>query len=314
MANVFDTRKACCIETSGVKDCLQKLDVNETINIILEKKFETQLLKIAKDENCKVIKIEQLDNRTVKISMMKLKIMPRKTENCMSCGKELEYLTKPTPVTCYFCGIKELGYVICPNGHYICENCHGKCAYDIIKSMVLTTTEKDPLAIAEKIMSHPKIPMLGCEHAIILVGSLMAALRTEGTIKLTDTQILDAMNRTKKQAISGYCGLTGVCGVAIGIGAVFSTILGAACPKDVETSITMHVVARAIDAIANDAGPCCCKSFTRTVLGVGYNQIKEHFRVKLPLHREKISCFYSKRHPHGCRASKCLYYPKQLVK
>jgi predicted RNA-binding Zn-ribbon protein involved in translation (DUF1610 family) len=234
----------------------------------------------------------------------------KRAENCMVCGASLEYLETTVSVLCNYCGKEETGYIRCPNGHYVCDECHGKGAFDLIKDIALATGEKDPLAIAELLMAHPKIPFLGCEHGLIATASLLAALKNDGTLDISNEQIIEAMKRTQKQSMPPYCALTGVCGVPIGIGAAFSAILGAACPKDRESAITMHIVARTIDTIANDVGPMCCKSFVRTALGVAYNSAKEYFNVHLPIHREKISCFYSKRHPHGCRENKCLYFPK----
>ena len=234
----------------------------------------------------------------------------KKAENCMVCGATLEYLKTAVSVTCNYCGKKETGYVRCPKGHYVCDECHGKGAFDLIRDIALATEEKDPLAIAELLMAHPKIPFLGCEHGLIATVALLAALKNDGTLGISNEQIIEAMKRTQKQSMPPYCALTGVCGVPIGIGAAFSIILGAACPKDRESAITMHIVARTIDTIANDVGPMCCKSFVRTALGVGYNSAKEYFNIHLPIHREKISCFFSKRHPHGCRENKCLYFPK----
>jgi hypothetical protein len=234
----------------------------------------------------------------------------RRAGNCMICGAPLEYLETPVDVVCNYCGKKETAYVRCPKGHYVCNECHGKGAFELVRDVAFTTDEKDPLAIAEILMGHPKIPIMGCEHAIIATASLLAALKNEGSLEVSNEQIIEAMKRTQKQSIPPYCALTGVCGIAIGIGAAFSVILGAQYPKDREPAITMHVVSRVIDTIANDVGPMCCKSFVRTALGVAYNAVKEYFNIDLPIHREKISCFYSKRHPHGCRKNKCLYFPK----
>jgi hypothetical protein len=233
-----------------------------------------------------------------------------KKENCLVCGGALEYLRESVKVTCNYCGKKESGYIRCPKGHYVCEGCHDKGAYEVIKDFALATKLKDPIEIAEIMMSHPSVHMLGCEHAYIAASAFMAALKNEGTLSIKKKQIIETLERTKKQAISGYCGLTGTCGIAIGIGAAFSVILEAGCPKDTETATTMHAVSRVIDAIANDTGPCCCKSYVRTALGVSYNLAKEYLKVNLPIHREKISCFYSQRHPHGCRKSKCLYFKR----
>lgn len=211
-------------------------------------------------------------------------------------------------MTCFQCGKKEIGNISCPNGHYICDECHGKGLFDTVKESALTSTSKNPFEIAEYLMDRNNIPMLGCENAWIAAGALMAALKNEGTIKVTDELIVEVLNRTKRQAIGGYCGLTGVCGIGPAIGACFSVILGAACPKDQETAITMKVVARIVDKIADEAGPCCCKNFIRTALNEAITLVKKYLNVSLPMPSEAIICTHSSRHPHGCRESKCSYF------
>ena len=178
----------------------------------------------------------------------------------------------------------------------------------MIQNLSFSSKESNPLVIAEKILNVSSIPMLGCEHAWITAGSFLAAIKNHGKIEITDTQIKEALTRTKKQAIGAYCGLTGICGIAPAIGACFSVILGAACPKDKETAITMHVVSQIIDSIANETGPCCCKNFMRTALILSCNLAEKHLNIKLP-HDINIYCNDSQRHPHGCRTTKCHYYP-----
>ncbi|KLU65756.1 hypothetical protein DEAC_c23860 [Desulfosporosinus acididurans] len=138
----------------------------------------------------------------------------------------------------------------------------------------------------------------------------MAALKNEGTIGVTNEQIVEALNRAKRQAIGGYCGLTGVCGIVPAIGACFSVILGAACPKDQETAMTMKVAARIVDKIADETGPCCCKNFVRNALSEAVIFVKEYFNVSLPSPSKSMICTYSSRHPHGCRESKCSYFER----
>jgi len=206
------------------------------------------------------------------------------------------------------CGQKEPGYVYCPNGHYICDSCHGKSSFEAIRDLALAAKDSNPLTIAEDIIKAAPLPMLGCEHALIAAGSLLAAVKNQGAINITNDQIVEALNRTRKQAIGAYCGLTGVCGVAPAIGAAFSVILGAACPKDEETATTMRVVARAVEAIAGQTGPCCCKNFVRTALALSCQLAEEYLEINLP-RTGKIVCEDSHRHPHGCRKTKCNYYP-----
>ena len=306
---VMDARGACCLATAGVEGRLKSLEIGEILEVVLDEGMYDTLTKLTEHQDCEVLETNKKD-KAVRTRLQKKKGEEKRAENCMVCGTTLEYLETATSVVCNYCGREETGYVRCPKGHYVCDECHGKGAFELVRDIALTTDEKDPLAIAELLMAHPKIPFLGCEHGLIATASLLAALKNDATLDISNEQIFEAMKRTQKQAMPPYCALTGVCGVPIGIGAAFSVILGAACPKDRESAITMHIVARTVDTIANDVGPMCCKSFVRTALGVGYNSAKEYFDIHLPIHREKISCFHSNKNHRNCRKNKCLYFPK----
>nr|WP_242865663.1 metal-binding double selenoprotein MbdU [Desulfosporosinus sp. HMP52] len=223
------------------------------------------------------------------------------------CGQPLDYFSVGKEMTCHQCGKTEIGNIGCPNGHYVCDDCHGKHLFEFLLKDIQTTQEQNPFAIAEHLMSHEKVPMLGCENAWIAGGAFLAALKNEGTLTITDDQISEALHRTKRQAIGGYCGLTGICGIAPALGACFSVILGAGCPKDQETAKTMNVVGNIVHAIANLTGPCCCKAFVRAALTEAVASAQMLFNVSLAA-PDQIVCTYSARHPHECRGDKCPYY------
>ena len=67
------------------------------------------------------------------------------------------------------------------------------------------------MEIAENVISSTSLPMLGCEHAWVAAGALLIAIKNHGQIKISNGQIVEALNRTRRQAIGAYCGLTGVC-------------------------------------------------------------------------------------------------------
>jgi len=228
--------------------------------------------------------------------------------DCQVCGQKLEYFSIGKKLACYHCGKKEIGNISCPNGHYICDECHGKDLYDTIRDYIITTPSQNSFEVAEILMGYNKVPMLGCENAWIAAGAFMASLKNQGSITVTNNQICEALNRTRKQAIGGYCGLTGVCGIAPAMGACFSVILGAACNKDRETATTMKVVGKIVNAISNQTGPCCCKNFVRTALSEAIKSAKEYLNVTLPSPDKTLICSHSIRHPHGCRKSKCPYF------
>jgi len=218
------------------------------------------------------------------------------------------YFSSGKELVCKQCGKQEIANICCPNGHYICDACHGKDFFATILDYILATPSPNPFEIAEKLMDHAKMPMLGCEHAWIAAGAFMASLKNHGCITITDDQIREVLNRTRKQAIGGYCGLTGICGIVPALGACFSVILGAACPKDRETATTMKVAGRIVQAIADQTGPCCCKNFVRTALTEAVKSADEYLNITMPFNGQMLRCTHSARHPHGCRIDRCSFY------
>ena len=231
-----------------------------------------------------------------------------KTENCMICGSPLLYLDRAQPLDCAYCGKLENGYVRCLQGHYLCEACHNAGSMRMIGDIVFGTTSKDPVEISEIMMNHPKLPMLGCQHAYIIAGAFLAAIKNNHSGKVTDEDIQEAFRRIEKQAIGGYCGLTGVCGIVPAIGACFSVLLGSMCGKDIEQKKTMKAVTQVAKVIGDLTGPSCCKAYVRASLGEAIQFLEENLQITLPIHDSSVICTHSTKHPHGCRESKCPYF------
>ncbi len=226
----------------------------------------------------------------------------------MLCAASLEYHEKGEDLKCVYCGKIEHGHISCPSGHYICDACHNKDAMVFIEETMLGTGSlKNPFEIAELAMSFPELPMLGCQHAYIAGGALMAAIRNEGSRGVTNEDIEEVFRRTGKQAHGGYCGLTGVCGIAPAVGAVFSVLTGSICGKDEEQRITMEAVTKVSREITNLTGPSCCKAYVRVALESAVESLRESLDIDLPTNK-MLHCDYSHKHPHGCRESLCPYY------
>lgn len=230
-----------------------------------------------------------------------------KAEHCMVCGATLIYLDTVKALNCLYCSKKEEAHIICPKGHYICEDCHNRDAMGIIEEVVYNTNSKNPVEIAELIMSFPGLPMLGCHHAYVTGGALIAAIKNSGSRGISNEDIKEVFKRIKRQAHSGYCGLTGVCGIAPAIGAVFSVLTGSKCGSDREQQITMEAVTRVMKAITELTGPSCCKAYVRKSLEVAIRYLQESLGIEL--HTQRVSsCLHSRRHPHGCRGIRCPYF------
>jgi len=234
----------------------------------------------------------------------------KKTEHCMVCGSPLEYLKQSEQLTCTYCRNREGASIKCPHGHFICEACHTRDSRKMIEDIAYATELKDPVEIAELMMSHPALPMLGCEHALIAAGALLAALRNSPYAKVTNKDIHEVFGRTSRQAVGGYCGLTGVCGITPAIGACFSVFLGSSCGSDTEQKITMDAAIKVSQGILELTGPSCCKAYVRSALAAAVAIFAERFGIMLPVAKSSAFCKDSSRHPHGCREEKCPYYHK----
>ncbi len=233
----------------------------------------------------------------------------KKTENCMVCGERLNYLQAAEAQNCSYCGTAHQAHVRCPKGHFVCDACHGKEARKMIEDTVLASRSEDPVEIAELMMSHPGLPMLSCDHAFIAAGALLAALRNSpyGS-RIGEAEVREVFGRTEKQAHGGFCGLTGVCGVAPAIGAVVSLFLDSRCGADREQKTTMEAVVRVSKVISDLTGPSCCKAYVRGAVAEAAGFLAEKFGVVLPVRTRSVVCSHASRHPHGCREERCPYF------
>jgi hypothetical protein len=102
------------------------------------------------------------------------------TEQCSVCGQRLTYLQEESPFTCSLCGRSEVGHVCCPEGHYLCESCHGAGIRELLPHLLNASHATSPQGLAEELFALPQPPMLGCEHALVAAGSLMTALKNRG--------------------------------------------------------------------------------------------------------------------------------------
>jgi len=232
---------------------------------------------------------------------------PSKQENCMLCGKALIYGTEGKTLPCTSCGNPGHAYITCPEGHYICDACHSRIAREDIERLIFSTSSTYPVEIAKLAFEGASLPMLGCEHAYIAGGALMAALKNSG--KGTDEDIREVLRRTGKQAHGGFCGLTGVCGIAPALGAVFGVLTGSKCGTDREQKTTMEAVLEVSKSIAALTGPSCCKAYVMASLETATALLSGKIGIELPSKKQQFRCAHSSRHPHGCREKLCPYFP-----
>ena len=143
---------------------------------------------------------------------------------CLVCGRDLIYLETPEKMACSSCGRVQSTSAKCPEGHFVCDDCHRLTAEDFIGKACLSTEIGDPLELAIFLMRHPAVKMHGPEHhflvpAVLLTGYSIAAGRRE----TLDRWLKKARERAG-QVKGGSCGFLGDCGAAVGTGIFMSVI------------------------------------------------------------------------------------------
>lgn len=231
----------------------------------------------------------------------------RATESCGICGSTLEYLDSAAPATCTSCGREDRGHVRCPQGHYLCESCHGAGFMERLPGLLDAAGSHSPFVIAEALMAQPDLPMLGCEHAHVAAGALMRALENAGVPGVTALHRAEVLERTARQAVSAYCGLSGVCGVVPALGACYSVLVGGQCGKGPETRAAMTLTSRLAAATAAEADPGCCKAYVRSGLRVATAFLEERLGIVVGP-ATPIVCTDTERHPHDCRGAECAWH------
>jgi len=224
-------------------------------------------------------------------------------ENCGVCGKPLIYGTKEVLKHCDFCGKEFKALIYCPEGHYVCDDCHSRGALDVLRDVLKTTTSTDPIEILEKVMAHPSVPMHGPEHHAMVPAIIVAAVKNAG-YPVPEGAIEKALERGSKVP-GGWCGFYGACGAAIGVGTAVSVSTGATPLTGKTRALANEATAFALNKMI-DGGPRCCKRASRKALEAAVEFLKAKLDINLNINQE-IKCQYVQRN-RECIREACAYY------
>ncbi len=223
--------------------------------------------------------------------------------NCGVCGRPLVYGTEPKTLTCAICGKAGSSPIYCPTGHYVCDNCHSKSAIEVLRQVLSTTSSSDPMAILERVMAHPAVPMHGPEHHVIVPAVLVAAVRNAG-YPVPEGAVEKAIDRAGKVP-GGWCGLYGDCGAAVGVGLAVSVLTGATPLTGKPRTLAMRATTFAMSRMLDDQ-PRCCKRASRLAVLAAVDFLKEHMGISLSV-AERPRCTYVARNAE-CARKLCSFF------
>ncbi|MBD3197846.1 MAG: radical SAM protein [Candidatus Lokiarchaeota archaeon] len=220
---------------------------------------------------------------------------PKLKDKCEICKEELIYAINSKDyktIECEFCKNPFNANIYCPNGHYICDDCHSKEPIKVIENFCSNTDLKDPFIISEKIMIHPKFKMYGPEHHVLSAAAILAALKNNDVKKpngkeITEFDIKEAIRRASKIP-GGWCGFYGSCGAGMGSGVAISIFTNATPSKDKPRSYANQMTSRSLNRIADNMEHCCKRSVRLTIMEA-FCFLKEKFGIDLNYSPQKCS-------------------------
>lgn len=226
---------------------------------------------------------------------------------CILCKAPLKYLDSPKVMRCEICGKSFEGHAVCENGHYVCDACHASPAEGVVRSVVLNSSSKDPVDIADEIMASSFVHMHGPEHHFIVGASLLCAFcNTYGEVALENA--LNAVISRGKKVPGGFCGMAGCCGAAVSAGIFLSVILKATPMSKEEWALSNRMTSRCLEAVSRIGGPRCCKRDSYTTILAAAEFLREELGKPLGV-SDEILCSHFGGNAE-CLKVECPYFPR----
>ncbi|MBE6516425.1 MAG: SAM-dependent methyltransferase [Methanocorpusculum parvum] len=226
---------------------------------------------------------------------------------CILCKAPLKYLDSPKVMRCEICGKSFEGHAVCENGHYVCDACHASPAEGVVRSVVLNSSSKDPVDIADEIMASSFVHMHGPEHHFIVGASLLCAYsNTYGGVDLENA--LNAVISRGKKVPGGFCGMAGCCGAAVSAGIFLSVILKATPMSKEEWALSNRMTSRCLEAVSRLGGPRCCKRDSYTTILAAAEFLREELGKPLGVSDEILCSHFGDN--AECLKVECPYFPR----
>jgi hypothetical protein len=151
---------------------------------------------------------------------------------------------------------------------------------DLVEKLCGTTDERDPMALALRILRDPAVKLHGPEHHFLVPAVLVAAYsNVKGEPQRRAGRVAEARRRVAP-ILGGSCAMLGACGAAVGTG-TFVSIVTEATRSGQERGLANRMTARALTVVgATDAARCCKRDSMLSILAA-VKFAREHLRIDL---------------------------------
>lgn len=181
---------------------------------------------------------------------------------------------------------------------------------DPVVALCLADTSRNPIEILEKLMSQPDCPMHGPTHHVLVGAALLTAYNNclPDSNKLNLEEALDEMRERGEQVPGGACGYMGACGASISTG-IFLSIVTRNTPFSTDTWRLCNLcTARALEQVALNGGPRCCKRDSYLSVLTAIDFVKENLGVEMV--KPEVHCTRSQINEQ-CIGKKCPFSPQE---
>ena len=228
------------------------------------------------------------------------------SNRCLVCKDVVHDHESPRFVKCVFCGEIKPVSKTCSQDHMVCEACLSASAREIISDVCLSSDSANPFQIMELITMHPSVRNRGPEYHIMVPAILLTAYYNAIQQKNElSSQLVEAFKRGE-EIPAGSCGFNGLCGAAIGAGIFMSLILHTTPLSLKGWKHRNQLIAGALNLIAAEGDPRCCKRNTYLVIGHTIDIMRKDFNIPMDK-SENISCVHVEPNQE-CKKSKCPFY------
>ena len=181
---------------------------------------------------------------------------------------------------------------------------------DSVAVLCLADTSRNPIEVLERLMSQPDCPMHGPEHHVLVGAALLTAYNNclPDSAKLDLEAALAEMRERGEQVPGGACGYMGACGASISTG-IFLSIVTRNTPLSTDTwRLCNLMTARALEQVAENGGPRCCKRDSYLSVLTAIDFVKENLGVEME--KPEVTCSRSQINEQ-CIGQKCPFSPLQ---
>ncbi len=212
--------------------------------------------------------------------------------NCLVCAKPLQYYDPPILKECIYCKQQCETNSSCVDGHYVCDECHARDAYQLIYQACLNTSTTGPLELANTLMKHEAMKMHGPEYHFLVPAVIISCYMAVANPNVDRNDLKESLDKALKRSknlIGGSCSFHGNCAAGVGAGIAMS-VLTPLSRK--EWQLSNLATARALLSISNYEGPRCCKRNTFLAIKSVTKHIEGKLEVKLLKSAPRVCEFY----------------------